>query len=1013
MTQQNHTFQRVIMTLHQFWAEQGCMLWRPYNVQVGAGTGNPATLLRVLGPEPWRVAYVEPSVRPDDGRYGENPNRLQMHTQYQVILKPDPGNPQELYLRSLEAIGLNPREHDIRFVEDNWESPALGAWGLGWEVWLDGQEITQFTYFQQAGGIELDPVSVEITYGLERIVLALQGKNAAWDIEYMRGDVDTNGDHAPDLLYRDIFLRQEYEHSKYYFEIADIDQLKHEYNIYEDEYRRALEAGLLIPAYDYVLKCSHVFNVLDTRGAVGVTERAKYFRRMRDMTRDIASAVVQQRETLAYPLEKMSAAWRAPAMQTAADLPAPLDAPADFLLEIGVEELPAHEVDQALSQLEPLAEVMFDELRLQHNGIRTYATPRRLVIAARELAPSQLDAQETVKGPPADRAYDADGHPTKAAQGFARGKGVDVEALRVEEVDGGRYVVADVFEAGRPAAEVLAEALPKLIGAIKFGKHMRWNQTNIGFSRPLRWLLALHGDRVIPFTYAGVASGNVTRGIRPYNSPTISINSFREYGETLQSQGVILDRDTRQDNILRQAQSLAQRINGLVVRDDGLLDEVTNLVEAPTAFMGAFDQEYLSLPRQVLITVMRKHQRYFALVDGRQQDKLMPYFIAVRNGDTDHIPMVRHGNEQVLRARYADAAFFFNEDRKKPLADFLPRLDTLTFHEKIGSMLEKNNRVAALVPAAGAALGLPDETITTATEAAQVAKADLATQMVVEMTSLQGVMGSEYARLEGYPEPVAVAIFEHWLPRAADDILPQTLPGALLGLTDRLDTLAGLFGAGLEPKGSADPFGLRRAALGVVQVITHHRLDVDLRALLDIAADAQPIDVSATERAAVMAFIHGRLAVWLLDQDWRHDVVQAVIAQQAHNPTRALTGIGQLSEWVQRDDWEATLDGFARCVRITRDLGTQHTINPDLLTEPAEQQLYQAYTQAAAQLDDDANVGAFLQAFTPMLPAVTRFFDDVLVMTEDEAIKHNRLGLLQHISALADGYADLSHLNGF
>jgi glycyl-tRNA synthetase len=1011
MIQSEHTFQQVILKLHEFWGEQGCMLWRPYNVQVGAGTGNPATLLRVLGPEPWRVAYVEPSVRPDDGRYGENPNRLQMHTQYQVILKPDPGNPQELYLQSLEAVGLNPREHDIRFVEDNWESPALGAWGLGWEVWLDGQEITQFTYFQQAGGIELDPVSVEITYGLERIVLALQGVDAAWDIQYMPGDADSDGDGNKDLLYRDIFLRQEYEHSKYYFEVADIEALKAEYDTYEAEYRRALEAGVLIPAYDYVLKCSHVFNVLDTRGAIGVTERAKFFRRMRDMTREIASAVVAQREEMEYPLEKMSSLWAAPSAGTVAEMPTPPDGPADVLLELGVEELPAHEVDHALEQLEPLATELFTDLRLQHSGIRTYATPRRLVIAVRAVSPYQLDAQDTFRGPPADRAF-KDGKPTKAAEGFARGKGVNVDDLRVEEIDGGRYVVADVFEKGRSAIEVLSEALPGLIANIKFGKNMRWNETNVGFSRPLRWILALHGDRVIPFTYAGVASSDFTKGIRPYGSPEISVTSFEEYGQSLNHQGVILDPEKRREDILSQTMGLAQTVNGLVLRDDDLLNEVTNLVEAPTAILGSFSEASLKLPRQVLITVMRKHQRYFAIVD--QKGQLMPYFVTIRNGDREHIDNVRHGNEQVLRARYADAEFFFTEDRKKPLAEFLPRLDTLTFHEKIGSMLEKNNRVATLVEAVGNELGFDATETAIAQRAASVAKADLATQMVVEMTSLQGVMGTEYALREGYPEDVATAIFEHWLPRSADDILPGSKPGTVLAIADKLDTLTGLFGAGLAPKGSADPFGLRRAALGIVQILTHHNIDVDLRGLLHIAADAQPIDVADAERQAAFEFIRGRLEVWLLDQKaGPHDVVQAVLGEQAHNPTRALVGIEQLSEWVKRDDWEPLLDGFARCVRITRDLKETYTVDEALFAEDAEKALYATYQTASASLNEDSNVDAFLTAFEPMLPAVTRFFDDVLVMAEDEKVKQNRLGLLQAISAMSAGRADLSKLSGF
>ena len=302
-------FQSIIMTLQQFWANQGCLIWQPYYTQVGAGTMNPATYLRVLGPEPWKVGYVEPSVRPDDGRYGENPNRLQQHYQFQVILKPDPGNPQELYLKSLEALGIDPRQHDIRFVEDNWESPALGAWGLGWEVWLDGQEITQFTYFQQAGGMVLEPVSVEITYGLERIAMPLQRVRNFKDIQWSEG-----------RTYGDVNLQGEQEHSRYYFETADVDRARQMYNLFEAEAELALEKNMVLPAHDYILKCSHTFNILDTRGAVGVTERQALFGRMRDLSRRVAEAYAAQRQELGHPwlagVEKPAASSVLPAAKS-------------------------------------------------------------------------------------------------------------------------------------------------------------------------------------------------------------------------------------------------------------------------------------------------------------------------------------------------------------------------------------------------------------------------------------------------------------------------------------------------------------------------------------------------------------------------------------------------------------------------------------------------------------------------------------------------------------------------
>ncbi len=994
------TFQQIIMKLHEFWAAQGCVLWQPHNVQVGAGTGNPSTLLRVLGPEPWRVAYVEPSVRPDDGRYGENPNRMQYYYQYQVILKPDPGNPQELYLQSLEALGINPREHDIRFVEDNWESPALGAWGLGWEVWLDGQEITQFTYFQQAGGIELNPVSVEITYGLERIALPLQGKNSVWKIDWM-----DNG-----LLYGDILLRSEIEHCKYYFEVADVEGLKQTYDVYEREAKRALEAGLIAPSYDYVLKCSHLFNVLDTRGAIGVTERAGYFRRMRDMTRRVAKAFAEQRQTMEHPLEKLNAPWSVRHEPLIVEEVAAPSIPTDFLLEIGVEELPADDTADALGQLQALAPALFADLRLAYESIEVYATPRRLVILAKQLAPRQTDVERVERGPSEQIAF-KDGAPTKAAEGFARGKGVSVSDLRVEEMDGGRYVVATVRETGRPAAQILGEKLPGLIAAIKFGKAMRWNVSGIAFSRPIRWIVALLGEYVIPFSYAEVESSRVTRGLRPYGSPEYRVRDAGEYRDILNGQGILLDSQERRAAIYAQVETLAKSVGGHALQDEALLDEVTNLVEAPTALRGNFEVQYLELPREVLVTVMRDKQRYFALEDANHT--LLPHFITVRNGDDQHLDLVQDGNEQVLRARFSDAHYFFAQDTQKQLDDFLPRLGTLTFQEKLGSMLDKNNRVTGLVAAVGAMLGANTGDIATAEAAARILKADLATQVVVEMTSLQGTMGREYARRSGRSAATAEAIYEHWLPRGAGDKLPKTPSGVLLALIDRLDSLVGLFAAGLAPQATTDPYGLRRAALGIIQILIDQQRDLDLRKAVALVAGAQPIAVSDAVQTQVIDFIGGRLRSWLDEGSWRADVIAAVLAQQAHNPWRAFESVRQLSTWVTRDDWQPTLEGFARCVRITRGESQRYTVNPALFSEAVEAQLHSAYQTAASSLNEESGVDRFLSAFVPMLPAVTAFFEGVLVNAEDAAVRQNRLGLLQAISAMQQGRADLSQLAGF
>ena len=1002
MKNQKITLQAVIQRLNEFWANQNCIIWQPYNVQLGAGTGNPATLLRVLGPEPWRVGYLEPTIRPDDGRYGENPNRMQQFYQYQVILKPDPGNPQELYLKSLAAIGIDARQHDIRFVEDNWKSPALGAWGLGWEVWLDGQEITQFTYFQQAGGINLDPVSVEITYGLERIVLALQDVDSVWDIDFTQG-----------VKYGDIFHQAEIEHCQYYFELADVDGLKQVYETYEGEYKRALEAGAVIPAYDYVLKCSHLFNILDTRGAIGVTERAYYFRKMRDMTRSIAKAYVAQRETLEHPFQRYSEVWgvKEQLEPTAVVNPDPPTEPADVLLEIGVEELPADDVDLAIEQLNELVPIMFADLRLEYEEIEVFGTPRRIGFIAKNVAPHQPTEVREVSGPPVDRAFDADGNPTKAAIGFANKQGVAVEDLQQKEIKGGMYVVAEVTDEGLPAPIILSDVLPELIAQIKFPENMRWNASGVSFSRPIRWITALYDDRNLRFEYAGIISMNRSRGTRPEGSPEFMVKNPANYRKAMKKLGIILNREERREEILKQIEQLAKEVKGFIPTDKGLLDEVTNLVEQPTALRGKFNREFLDLPREVLVTVMRKHQRYFALED--ENGKLLPYFIAVRNGDAEHLPKVVHGNEHVLIARFSDGAFFYRGDIQKPLESYLPRLGTLTFQEQLGSMLDKNNRVQEMVEPFAELLDIDRAVMQITQRAAHLAKADLATQMVVEMTSLQGTMGRIYAKQSGEKSAVADAIFEHWLPRSADDILPQSPAGILLALLDRLDSLVGLFAAGLAPTGSADPFAMRRAALGIIQILLEHKMEIDLTEAIDLVAQYQPVTATAEHKNAVLDFIVGRLQVVLSEQGHAHEIIWAILNEQGQNPVRALVGIAELEKWVQHDDWEYLLDTYARCKRMVRELKPLE-LRADEFTEEAENDLFKAYYKLSHRLHPgEHNVDRFMAAFMNLAPHITVFFDNILIMDEDQKVRENRLALLQHIAGMAHNYLDFTQMPGF
>jgi glycyl-tRNA synthetase len=993
-------FQSIMLKLQHFWAEQGCLIWQPYYAQVGAGTLNPATALRVLGPEPWNVAYIEPSIRPDDGRYGENPNRMQMHYQFQVILKPDPGNPQEIYLQSLEALGIDLRQHDIRFVEDNWESPALGAWGLGWEVWLDGQEITQYTYFQQAGGRLCDPVSVEITYGLDRIAIALQRVHGFTEIRW--NDVFRAGD---------MNLVAEQEHSKYYFEAADVERVRLMFDLFQKEAEACLDHNLVLPAHDYLIKCSHTFNVLDARGVIGVTERQAYFGRMRDVARRVADAYLDQRQRMEYPFLRESPA-------TAVQAPAPtqpvIQVASPFLLEIGTEELPASDLDSLLGQLRDQFPALLQEAHLAHGEINVQGTPRRLVITVNKLEPKQPDLELVVKGPPASKAFDSLGVPTKAAEGFARSRGVPVSALEIREMDGGQYVTAVVHQTGRSAVEVFKEKLPELLNGLRVEKPMRWNHSNVFFSRPIRWLLALYGDHCIPFTFAGVQARNLTRGLRLGQPVSVEITDFNAYFSFIESQGIILDRETRKKEIQSQIEQLAHEVGGTIQDDPGLLAEVANLVETPVAVRGSFDASHLVLPREILASVMKKHQRYFPIF---KEGKMLPYFITVANrkrNASDDLSLIVSGNEHVIRARFADALFFVREDRKKPLKSYLERLETLTFQAKLGSMLDKVNRITQLVELTAPQLSLSPEETQVALKAAALCKADLTTHMVVEMTSLQGFIGGYYALQDGESQEVADAIYEHYLPRFTGDAAPRSKAGLAVGIADRLDTLVGLFAAGLAPTGAKDPFAQRRAALGLIQALIAHEIDFDLQKVIEQhAAPILPITVPVEIQNACLQFMIERLRNLMLDEGHRYDNVDAVITAQGQNPARASRAIAALGAWVNRPDWSNILPAYARCVRITRNLAGRQNLNPDQLIEPAEQALYQALQQAESIHRQPGSINDFLNAFLPMIPAINQFFDSVLVMTESDTLRNNRLGLLQRITMLADGVADFSRMEGF
>jgi glycyl-tRNA synthetase len=586
-----------------------------------------------------------------------------------------------------------------------------------------------------------------------------------------------------------------------------------------------------------------------------------------------------------------------------------------------------------------------------------------------------------------------------------------VEALRVVTEGDRAYVVATRVEKGRAAAEILSEQLPGLLAGLRFPKTMHWNQTGVAFPRPLRWMVALLGNQVIPFSFAGVMSGRSSRGLRPLGSPAFELDAADDYLAALSAQQIVVDESERREQIRAQAAALAASVGGVIPDDPDLLDEVTNLVERPTALLGRFEPGFLVLPQDVLITTMRHHQLYFPVTEPG--GKLLPYFIAVRNGDDLHLDVVREGNEEVLRARFSDARFFYEHDIRKRLEEYLPRLGTLTFQEQLGSMLDKSRRLEQLVTVVGKELDLEDAELAVAKRAAHLCKADLATQLVIEFTSLQGLMGREYALRSGEPERVALAIAEHYLPRSAGDRLPATGAGLALAIANRLDSLVGLFAVGLAPTSSADPYHLRRDALGVVQGLIAHETRFALRSVLAQAATLMPLPVDEATLDEVEAFIGERLRGWLRDKGFRYDVVDAVLAERPGDPYSAYRTAAQLAVWVERGDWPDLLNAYGRCIRIVRDQKEEFECRPGVDPEPASAALWEAYQQARAQVAPQSDVDRLLTALWPAIPAINRFFDDVLVMDPDRALRENRLGLLQGLWQLSRGIVDITRLEGF
>ncbi len=675
-----------------------------------------------------------------------------------------------------------------------------------------------------------------------------------------------------------------------------------------------------------------------------------------------------------------------------------------FLFELGTEEIPAGMIEPAMEQLESLFASRLQEYRLSWDIIKAWSTPRRLAVLVEGLPDSQEDQEEVITGPPASVAFDEEGNPTRAAGGFAKKQNVSLDALARVSTDKGEYVSVRKLTRGRTAPEILSEILPSIISSLNWTKNMYWTESRFRFIRPLRWFTALWNDQIVPFSFEGIDSGRKSRGHRFLGKPEFEIDRAEHYAEMLRDNFVIADPLERKRIITA---GLARESGNLeLVEDQGLLETVVQLNEFPSVILGGFDRKFLEIPGEVLVTIMRFHQKYFSL--SNRDGNLEPYFLTVINTDGDPDGEIRSGHEKVLQARLEDGAFFWKADQNTRLEERVKSLEAVIFQEKMGSYLDKTERITGICASLGEEqVGL--------TEAARLCKADLTTEMVRELTELQGIMGGLYAREEGYPEEVWRAIYEHYQPVTLEDALPGSLNGKLLSLADRLDTLAGCFNIDILPSGSSDPFGLRRQAQGLVLLLKDLRLEFSIEELISTALANFPVNDRGSRETTrrLKDFIEQRIQFLLQRDGIPLDVVRAVLSAGCSSVHDVWDRASALQEIRVEPDFEALAAAFKRSRNILEQGNPAILVREGLLLEEAEKNLYHGFSEIEPVIRELVSKHEYLEALKTIASirnSVDRFFDEVMVMVEDQDIRNNRMALLRTITERVLSIADISEI---
>lgn len=1041
-------FQSFVLSLIEYWSRFGCLWTQPYDTAMGAGTFHPHTFLKGLGPEPWRSVYVQPCRRPVDGRYGESPYRFQHYYQLQVFLKPAPADIVDVFLQSLEHIGIRLHENDISLLEDDWKGPTLGAWGLGWEVRANGQEVTQFTYFQQLGGIDLDVISGEITYGLERLYMYATGLKSALDIPY--------NEH---FSYGDIFKQNEVEFSHFNFKHADTDLLFSTFAQCEQKVKELCEKNLVLPAYDYVLQASHAFNLLDARGAISVSERQRYIGRVRDCARLCANTYRVEREKLGFPMmSRLSSDPRIPFV--ANPNPTPIvdlgsskvsgvhnqSAMCDFCIELGVEEIPPAFQTAAQDKIQLEFERWLSGMKERFSShksmlevlnkieFQVLIAARRIALVCENFPRIEPDVAREFWGPAKRIAQTPAGEFSPAALGFARKLGVSPDELTWKERADGVFLYAQKTEPGRDLPKCLAQDFIQWCLSVDCGLKMKWimEEAHSSFVRPVRWICALADQDIVPLEAFGLSSSNLTFGQRILHPKPIHLDHARNYIERIRSLDVEPDRSVRIDLICEKASELAASVGGRIPEGlDSLIEKVAGLSECPQVFLGTIPEKYMRLPERLITSVLREHMNYLSVVQ-QNSNQAMPYYIGVAGYPCSNLQGMVEATGVVVSGRLDDGAFYFDEDLKTPLHDLYEKLASQLFQQGMGTLRDKSVRVASLAKVL-AQLAFPNDRAThvAAETAGLYCKADLKSGCVQEFPDeMQGLMGGILVLKQGLfsenSETISQAISEHYEPASAHSNLPSSRVGRILSLADKLDSLVVLVGHGTDVKGNKDPFGLRRLSLAVLRLLgsdgDEPAVALSLAEGIRLAVEncqKSSMDLSADVSEKVFSFAIARLrAAWRTQFDaGAVEAVTARLQQQTVSASR---------DWVKATSLALMRDGqeppalalaivpYKRCRTLTEELMSASElpqVNPDTLHDAEEKELFEQLVRAEKlcqellQLNDcERYLGVLAELRHPM----AKFFDSVLVNAPDVAVKQNRLALLLRVRRLYDSVADFS-----